>query len=377
MNRPEPQAPPTAPPTAPASAGDIVAELDELKVWFPAPGRTSVRAVDGVSLQIRRGETLGLVGESGSGKSTTGLALLRLVEPTAGRIHVAGEEVTGWSRRRLRRLRRRVAMVFQDPQASLDPRRTIADSVAEPLIVHGLGGDRAGRRRRVTELLELVGLRGDLADRHPHELSGGQRQRVGIARALAGEPDLIVLDEPIASLDLSVQAQIMNLLRGLQAELGLTYLFIAHDLAAVEHMSDRIAVMYLGRIVETGTPAQIYGNPGHPYTAALLSAIPVADPLVERRRRRIILTGEIPSPVDPPSGCRFRTRCPQARPDCAETDPDLIEVETGQCAACLYAVEAVRQMRARQEEPAPPKPRFEPDATTGGEAGLSRSAGLD
>ena len=377
MNRPEPQAPPTAPPTAPAPAGDIVAELDELKVWFPAPGRTSVRAVDGVSLQIRRGETLGLVGESGSGKSTTGLALLRLVEPTAGRIHVAGEEVTGWSRRRLRRLRRRVAMVFQDPQASLDPRRTIADSVAAPLIVHGLGGDRAGRRRRVTELLELVGLRGDLADRHPHELSGGQRQRVGIARALAGEPDLIVLDEPIASLDLSVQAQIMNLLRGLQAELGLTYLFIAHDLAAVEHMSDRIAVMYLGRIVETGTPAQIYGNPGHPYTAALLSAIPVADPLVERRRRRIILTGEIPSPVDPPSGCRFRTRCPQARPDCAETDPDLIEVETGQYAACLYAVEAVRQMRARQEEPAPPKPRLERDATTGGEAGLSRSAGLD
>ena len=348
-------------------AGDVVAELDDLKVWFPGPGRTAVRAVDGVSLQIRRGETLGLVGESGSGKSTTGLALLRLVDPTAGRDpRRAAQDVTGWSRRRLRRLRRRVAMVFQDPQASLDPRRTIADSIAEPLVVHGLGGDRAGRRRRVAELLELVGLRDDVAGRHPHELSGGQRQRVGIARALAGEPDLIVLDEPIASLDLSVQAQIMNLLRRLQGELGLTYLFIAHDLAAVEHMSDRIAVMYLGRIVETGSPAQIYGNPGHPYTAALLSAVPVADPLVERRRRRIILTGDIPSPVDPPSGCRFRTRCPQARPDCAETDPEPVEVASGQHAACLYAVEAVREMRARTGEPAPvpPSPRPEAGVTT-------------
>ncbi|MCX4471875.1 ABC transporter ATP-binding protein [Micromonospora sp. NBC_01655] len=326
--------------------GETVAELADLKVWFPVPGGAPVRAVDGVSLRVRRGETLGLVGESGSGKSTTGLALLRLVDPTAGVVRVDGQDVTRWSRRRLRGLRRRVAMVFQDPQASLDPRRTIGASVAEPLVVHRLADTAAARRRRVAELLEMVGLRADLAGRHPHELSGGQRQRVGIARALAGEPDLIVLDEPIASLDLSVQAQIMNLLRGLQRDLGLTYLFIAHDLAAVEHLSDRVAVMYLGRIVETGTPEQLYGEPAHPYTAALLSAIPVADPRVERHRRRIILSGDVPSPADPPSGCRFRTRCPQARPDCAEVDPALVEVAAGQRAACRYAGEAVRAMRA-------------------------------
>ncbi|SCG55348.1 ABC transporter ATP-binding protein [Micromonospora halophytica] len=324
---------------------DVVAELDDLTVRFPTPAGL-VRAVDGVSLRVRRGETLGLVGESGSGKSTTGLALLRLVDPTSGRVRVTGQDVTQWSRRRLRGLRRRVAMVFQDPHASLDPRRTVAASIAEPLVVHRLTGAGAARRRRVEELLDMVGLRHDLADRHPHELSGGQRQRVGIARALAGEPDLIVLDEPIASLDLSVQAQIMNLLRGLQRELGLTYLFIAHDLAAVEHMSDRVAVMYLGRIVETGTPAQIWQTPAHPYTAALLSAIPVPDPQVERHRRRIILTGDIPSPVDPPAGCRFRTRCPQARPDCARTDPTLVEVGPGHRAACLYAGDAVREMLA-------------------------------
>ncbi|TCC00190.1 ATP-binding cassette domain-containing protein [Micromonospora zingiberis] len=326
-------------------AGEVVAELDELCVWFPTPAGV-VRAVDGVSLRVRRGETLGLVGESGSGKSTTGLALLRLVDPTSGTVRVAGQEVTGWSRRRLRALRRRVAMVFQDPQASLDPRLTVGSSIAEPLIVHRLTGGTAARRRRVEELLDMVGLRRDLADRHPHELSGGQRQRVGIARALAGEPDLIVLDEPIASLDLSVQAQIMNLLRGLQRDLRLTYVFIAHDLAAVEHMSDRMAVMYLGRIVESGTPAQVWRQPAHPYTAALLSAIPVADPQVERQRRRIILSGDIPSPVDPPTGCRFRTRCPQARPECAATDPVLAEVAAGHRAACLFAGDAVRAMRA-------------------------------
>ncbi|QOC91993.1 ABC transporter ATP-binding protein [Micromonospora craniellae] len=329
----------------PGATADVVAELDDLTVWFPTPAGV-VRAVDGVSLRVRRGETLGLVGESGSGKSTTGLALLRLVDPTSGTVRVAGQDVTHWSRRRLRALRRRVAMVFQDPQASLDPRRTVGASIAEPLAVHRLTDRSAARRRRVAELLDMVGLRDDLADRHPHELSGGQRQRVGIARALAGEPDLIVLDEPIASLDLSVQAQIMNLLRGLQRDLGLTYLFIAHDLAAVEHMSDRMAVMYLGRIVESGTPARIWQQPAHPYTAALLSAIPVADPQAERARRRVILNGDIPSPVDPPVGCRFRTRCPQARPDCAGTDPPLVEVVPGHWAACLFAGEAVRAMRA-------------------------------
>ncbi|MEU5551530.1 ABC transporter ATP-binding protein [Micromonospora sp. NPDC047793] len=328
----------------PGEPADVVAALDDLTVWFPTPAGV-VRAVDGVSLRVRRGETLGLVGESGSGKSTTGLALLRLVDPTSGTVRVAGQDVTHWSRRRLRALRRRVAMVFQDPQASLDPRRTVGASIAEPLVVHRLTDRGAARRQRVAELLDMVGLRRDLADRHPHELSGGQRQRVGIARALAGEPDLIVLDEPIASLDLSVQAQIMNLLRGLQRDLGLTYLFIAHDLAAVEHMSDRMAVMYLGRIVESGTPARIWQQPAHPYTAALLSAIPVADPQVERARRRIILSGDIPSPVDPPTGCRFRTRCPQARSDCARTDPPPVEVVPGHRAACLFAGEAVRAMR--------------------------------
>jgi peptide/nickel transport system ATP-binding protein len=329
-----------------ASTGDVVARVVDLEVHFPMRGGDPVRAVDGVSLEVRRGETLGLVGESGSGKSTTGLALLRLVDATGGRVEVAGQEVTNWSRRRVRSLRRRVSMVFQDPSASLDPRLTIGASIAEPLIVHDLASSRDARSSRVTELLEMVGLRGDMADRHPHELSGGQRQRVGIARALAGEPDLIVLDEPIASLDLSVQAQIMNLLRGLQEQLGLTYLFISHDLAAVEHMSDRVAVMYLGRIVETGTPEQIYRNPAHPYTAALLSAVPTADPDAERERQRITLHGDVPSPVNPPSGCRFRTRCPAARDDCAETDPELREVESQHDAACLYAVRAVEEMRA-------------------------------
>jgi peptide/nickel transport system ATP-binding protein len=244
-------------------------------------------------------------------------------------------------------------MVFQDPHASLDPRLTVGAAIAEPLVVHKLAPGGAARRRRVEELLDLVGLRRDVADRHPHEMSGGQRQRVGIARALAGEPDMVVLDEPIASLDLSVQAQIMNLLRRLQGELGLTYLFISHDLAAVEHMSDRVAVMYLGRIVETGTPQQIYRNPAHPYTAALLSAVPITDPARERKRRRITLRGDVPSPVDPPSGCRFRTRCPAARDSCADTDPELYEVEPAHRAACLYAVEAVQEMRSGLARPTP------------------------
>ncbi len=325
---------------------ELVAEVEDLRVWFDGPEGRHVRAVDGVSLQVRRGETLGLVGESGSGKSTTALALMRLVKPTSGRIRVDGKDVTTLSRRRLRPLRRRVAMVFQDPAASLDPRQTLGESIAEPLVVHRLATGRQARHDRVAELLDLVGLPGDVAQRHPHELSGGQRQRVGIARALAGDPDLVVLDEPIASLDLSVQAQIMNLLRRLQRELGLTYLFVAHDLAAVEHMSDRVAVMYLGRIVETGTPAEIYSCPAHPYTAALLSAVPVADPVVERTRRRVVLRGDIPSPVDPPSGCRFRTRCPSVQDDCAERDPALLAVGEGHRAACLYAGDAVAAMRA-------------------------------
>jgi oligopeptide transport system ATP-binding protein len=270
-----------------APRGDVVAAVEDLHVRFPvrtSSGKHEVHAVDGVSFEITRGETLGLVGESGSGKSTTGLALLRLVSPSAGVIRILGEDVTSWPRSRLRALRRRVAMVFQDPQSSLDPRHSIGSSIAEPIRVHRLRADAGARRARVHELLDQVGLPADAAVRHPHELSGGQRQRVGIARALAGEPDLIVLDEPLSSLDVSVQAQIMNLLRQLQDDLGLTYLFIAHDLAAVAHMSDRVAVMTSGRIVETGPAAELYEHPQHTYTRTLLAAIPADTPAEARRR---------------------------------------------------------------------------------------------
>jgi peptide/nickel transport system ATP-binding protein len=324
--------------SAVTSVDDVVASVEDLQVWFPThtpAGKAHVRAVDGVSFTVRRGQTLGLVGESGSGKSTTGLALLRLVDPTGGTVHILDKDVTTLPRRRLRQLRRHVAMVFQDPQASLDPRRTIGSAIAEPLVAHNLFPDRAGRAARVRELLDLVGLPADASDRHPHELSGGQRQRVGIARALAGEPDLIVLDEPLASLDVSVQAQIMNLLRRLQDELGLTYLFIAHDLAAVAHMSDHVAVMYLGRIVESAPAEDLYDNPAHPYTQSLLSAIPADNPGDERNRRRIVLSGDIPSPISPPSGCRFRTRCPVVMDRCAEVDPAEITVDADHVAACI------------------------------------------
>jgi oligopeptide/dipeptide ABC transporter ATP-binding protein len=320
-------------------------QVEDLRVWFPARGsgfaaREYVRAVDGISFDVHRGETLGLVGESGCGKSTTGLALLRLIEPTSGRVRFDGTDVTTLRPGPLRRLRRRVAMVFQDPYASLDPRHTVGHSVAEPLRVHHLHTG-AARRPRLVELFELVGLSPALLDRHPHELSGGQRQRVGIARALAVEPDLLVLDEPIASLDVSVQAQVMNLLRRLQRELGLTYLFIAHDLAAVQHVSDRVAVMYLGRIVEIGPRQVVYGNPGHPYTRALLSAVPIPDPPRERARERIVLVGDVPSPVHPPSGCRFHPRCPERFDPCDSVDPALQPVGVEQAACHLHGVVSV------------------------------------
>ncbi|HSI93063.1 MAG TPA: oligopeptide/dipeptide ABC transporter ATP-binding protein [Jiangellaceae bacterium] len=321
-------------------SADVLVRASRLQVHFPVRGggwrrsRVVVRAVDGVDLEIRRGETLGLVGESGCGKSTLGNALLRLVEPTAGTVEFDGVELTGLGRGDLRSWRRRAAMVFQDPYASLDPRRTIAETVAEPLEIHGLYGGRSQRRTRVGELLELVGLNPDHRDRYPHEFSGGQRQRVGIARALAGEPDFVVCDEPIASLDVSVQAQVINLLVRLQRELGLTYLFVSHDLAAVRQVSDRVAVMYLGRVVEVGSAVAVAAEPAHPYTEALLSAVPVPEPERERTRERIVLGGDMPSPSAPPSGCRFRTRCPKVFEPCPTHDPVLQDVGHDQRAAC-------------------------------------------
>ena len=305
---------------------ETLVAVEDLAVHFPVGGRRDrrvVRAVDGVSFTVARGETLGLVGESGCGKSTTGLALLRLVEPTAGRVHFDGTDVRALSRRDLRAWRRRAAMIFQDPDASLDPRLPVGEIVGEALDIHDLHQGKQARRARIGELLELVGLAPEVADRYPHEFSGGQRQRVGIARALAGEPDFLVCDEPIAALDVSIQAQVMNLLAELQRELGLAYLFIAHDLAAVQHVSDRIAVMYLGRIVELADRAALYRSPQHPYTRALLSAIPVPDPVRERQRERVPLVGDVPSPMHPPSGCRFRTRCPEVFEACGRLDPAL------------------------------------------------------
>jgi peptide/nickel transport system ATP-binding protein/oligopeptide transport system ATP-binding protein len=309
-------------------------ELEDLHVHFPVRGnRSALRAVDGVSLRIPRGTTLGLVGESGCGKSTLGLAALRLVELTSGTVRFEGTDVTSARRGALRALRRRTAMVFQDPYSSLDPRHTIGASVAEPLAVHGLARGRA-RSDRVAELLDRVGLDPAGAGRRPHELSGGQRQRVGIARALAAEPDLVVCDEPVAALDVSVQAQVLNLFTGLVSDLGLTSLFIAHDLAVVEHVSDRIAVMYLGRIVEIGDAEDVARDPLHPYTQALVAAVPEADPAKARKRERVVLSGEPPSPTAPPSGCHFRTRCPHAFEPCTDIDPPLVEVRPGREVAC-------------------------------------------
>ena len=318
-------------------------EAVDLQVHFPVGGGSFgrsggvVRAVDGVSFTIERGQTLGLVGESGSGKSTIGLSLLGLVEPTGGRVRFEGQDVV-FKRDGLKRLRTMATMVFQDPNASLNPRRSVGASVREPLEIHHLHPGKDARRARVAELLDLVGLSDRFAERYPHELSGGQRQRVGIARALACEPELIILDEPVSALDVSVQSQIMNLLRRLQGELGLTYLFIAHDLAAVEYMSHRVLVMYLGRIVETATRESLYRSPRHPYTKALLSAIPSAEP-GETSAARLLLEGDIPSPISPPSGCRFRTRCPWAIAACAETDPRLEAAGSDGEVACIRADE--------------------------------------
>jgi oligopeptide/dipeptide ABC transporter ATP-binding protein len=328
------------------TAADPLLEVRGLRTWFPITAgvlqRTvaHVRAVDGVDLAIHQGETLGLVGESGCGKSTLGRSILRLVEPTAGQVLFKGEDLTRLNGTEMRRMRREMAMIFQDPFASLDPRQTVGEIVGEPLDIHGLVENRRQRQERVQELLHVVGLSPSFANRYPHEFSGGQRQRIGIARALAVDPAFVVCDEPVSALDVSIQAQIVNLLERLQEQFGLTYLFIAHDLSVVKHISDRIAVMYLGRLVEVAGAGELHRRPRHPYTASLLSAIPIPDPRVESERRRIILTGDVPSPIRPPSGCRFRTRCFKAQPRCAEVDPPLDTVKLdGHEAACLFPME--------------------------------------
>lgn len=293
----------------------------------------AVRAVDGLTFDIRRGETLGLVGESGCGKSTTGRTLLRLYRASGGRIFFEGQDIAELEGERLRRMRPRMQMIFQDPQASLNPRMTVGAIIAEPLIEHGVHKAEA-RRAKVRELLDAVGLNPDYVNRYPHEFSGGQRQRIGIARALALDPEFIVCDEPIAALDVSIQAQVVNLLEDLQAKLGLTYLFISHDLSMVKHIADRVAVMYLGKIVELADVETLFASPKHPYTKALLSAVPVPDPKVEANRRRIILTGDIPDPANPPAGCRFCTRCPEVFDRCRVEEPVWREVQPGRFAAC-------------------------------------------
>ncbi len=307
---------------------DVLLEVNDLKMYFPINKGViiqhkvaDVKAVDGVTFSIKQGETLGLVGESGCGKSTTGRAILQLYRPTAGSVKFEGKELTTMKGETLRRQRREMQMIFQDPYASLNPRLTVGNIVGEPLEVHHLAKGKA-KQERVQELLKLVGLNPYFINRYPHEFSGGQRQRIGIARALAVNPKFIVADEPISALDVSIQAQIVNLLEDLQAELGLTYLFIAHDLSMVRHISDRVAVMYLGKLVELTDHETLYEDPLHPYTQALLSAVPIPDPYIEEKRHRIVLEGDVPSPINPPSGCNFRTRCPRAMDICAEQDPE-------------------------------------------------------
>jgi oligopeptide transport system ATP-binding protein len=337
------QAAEKAPPTV-LKLDPVILKVENAYKHFPISGfgGQAVRAVDGVDLEIRRGETMGLVGESGCGKSTLARLITALLPVTAGKITFEGQEISAMRGTRLRRVRRKMQMIFQDPFASLDPRMTVGDIISEPLDNFGIGTGRE-RQTRVQQLLRLVGLNPNFTNRYPHEFSGGQRQRIGIARALAVNPSFIVCDEAVSALDVSIQAQIINLLQDLQQEFRLTYLFIAHDLAVVRHLSDRIAVMYLGKVVETADRKDIYDHPQHPYTKALLSSIPVPDPAVEMDRAPITLKGEIPSPVNPPSGCRFHTRCPIARAPgiCSEQEPQLEpHGQRDQRAACHFAGEA-------------------------------------
>lgn len=324
---------------------NILLRVEDLKKHFPITQGIifmrevgSVKAVDGISFEVRRGETMGLVGESGCGKSTTGRTILQLHRATSGKVYFTGaddekHELTAMKGESLRKMRRKMQMIFQDPYASLNPRMTVGDIIGEPLVIHGVAHGREVQER-VEQLLQVVGLNSLFANRYPHEFSGGQRQRIGVARALALQPEFIVCDEPISALDVSIQAQVVNLLEDLQEQFNLTYLFIAHDLSMVRHISNRVAVMYLGVIVELTSRDNLYGHPLHPYTQALLSAVPVPDPLVEEKRQRIILQGDVPSPVNPPSGCRFHTRCPIAQSICSETRPDWRDVGGDHWVAC-------------------------------------------
>ena len=326
-----------------AATGEILLDVKNLVMHFPLTQGIifqrkvgAVQAVDDISFHVKRGETLGMVGESGCGKSTTGRAILQLYKPTAGEVVFNGRDLTKVDGGEMRKMRRYLQMIFQDPYASLNPRMTVGSIISEPMQIHNLV-PRDQRNRRVQELLETVGLNPYFANRYPHEFSGGQRQRIGVARALAASPDFIVCDEPVSALDVSIQAQIVNLLEDLQEQFNLTYLFIAHDLSVVRHISDRIAVMYLGKLVELADRDALYEDPLHPYTKALLSAVPIPDPVVERRRERIILTGDVPSPINPPSGCHFHTRCPYVMPVCKEIDPIFSDQGGGHFVAChLY-----------------------------------------